>query len=316
MKVLVTGAAGFIGSHLCERLLADGAEVVGLDNFDPFYSEQVKRRNLRRCLEERNFRLVEGDVRDEACVRGVLARGEVEAIVHLAAKAGVRDSIADVHGYVDVNVTGTAVLLEGARTAGVQRFLFASSSSVYGNNEKVPFGETDNVDFPISPYAASKKAGELLCHTHHHLYGMNITCLRFFTVYGPRQRPDLAIHKFARLIEAGQPIPVFGDGSMARDFTYIDDILQGVTAALERCEGYTLYNLGEATPYRLDRLIVELEAVLGKKATINRRPVPPGDVKQTFADISRARERLGYDPRTPLPEGLRKFVNWLRKEAL
>ncbi|MBN1845500.1 MAG: GDP-mannose 4,6-dehydratase [Sedimentisphaerales bacterium] len=313
MNILVTGAAGFIGSHLSERLVGRGDRVVGLDNFDPFYDRRIKQDNLSALVGRKRFRLVEADIRDAERVDNVLADEAIELIVHLAARAGVRPSIADPLGYQDVNVRGTMVLLEAARRARIDRFVFASSSSVYGNNDKVPFSETDNVDHPISPYAATKKAGELLCYTYHHLFGMRINCLRFFTVYGPRQRPDLAIHKFARLIEADKSIPVFGDGSMARDFTYIDDILNGVLAALDHWPGYRLYNLGESRPYRLDALIGALEQSLGKKAAIERRPVPPGDVRQTYADISRAQAELGYDPRTDLPEGLRRFVEWLRR---
>ena len=233
MTLLVTGAAGFIGSHLCQRLLAQGNTVIGLDNFDPFYDPAVKRANIARCEKDDNFKLAQGDIRDTAFVANILKNHDVEIIVHLAAKAGVRGSIKDPLGYADVNVNGTVVMLEAAKKHGIDKFIFASSSSVYGNNEKVPFCETDNVDFPISPYAATKKAGELICHTYSGLYDMNMTCLRFFTVYGSRQRPDLAIHKFVRLIEAGWPIPVFGDGSMRRDHTYIDDIIDGVLSAMK-----------------------------------------------------------------------------------
>ena len=315
MKSLVTGAAGFIGSHLCERLTSQGWDVAGLDNFDPFYSEEVKRKNIAGLVSSGKFELVEGDIRDAECVRSILGAGDIDIIVHLAAKAGVRPSIEDPLGYQDVNTTGTMVMLESAAKNGVEKFVFASSSSVYGNNEKVPFSETDNVDFPISPYAATKKAGELLCHTYSHLYGIDMTCLRFFTVYGPRQRPDLAIHKFARLIEAGQAIPVFGDGSMRRDFTYIDDIVDGVVAAMERCSGYEIYNLGESRPVRLDELIAAIEKALGKKAIINRLPEQPGDVKQTYADVTKAQKELGYSPKTEVSTGLADFVRWLREES-
>lgn len=311
MKALVTGAAGFIGSHLCERLVAQGWHVVGLDNFDPFYDPTIKWQNLAALLDNPAFELIQGDIRDEHTAASALADRDFGVVIHLAARAGVRPSIADPVGYQDVNVNGTAVLLEAARRFDVPRFIFASSSSVYGNNEKVPFSETDNVDYPISPYAATKKAGELLCYTYSHLHGLAVTCLRFFTVYGPRQRPDLAIHKFARLIEQGRPIPVFGDGSMERDFTYIDDILDGVVAAIERCERYDIYNLGESRPVRLDALIGALEKALGKKAVIERHPMQPGDVNRTYADVSKAMDRLGYRPKTALDEGLARFVQWL-----
>ncbi len=314
MSIWVTGAAGFIGSHVCERLIAAGHKVIGLDNLDPFYDPAIKKRNLSALLKSGRFRFVEGDIRDSACVENMARSDDIECVVHLAAKAGVRPSIADPAGYADVNLRGTAVLLETARQYGIQKFLFASSSSVYGNNPKIPFSEADPVDDPISPYAATKKAGELLCYTYHHLYRMDISCLRFFTVYGPRQRPDLAIHKFARLIEAGRPIPVFGDGSMERDFTYIDDITNAVTAALRQCRGYAIYNLGHSSPVRLDELIGEIEAALGKPALRDYQPMQPGDVQRTYADISRAERDLGYRPKTPLREGLKQFVEWMRRQ--
>lgn len=315
-RAMVTGGAGFIGSHLCEALLARGWDVTAVDNFDSFYDPMVKRRNLAACLRNARFRLVEGDIRDANAMEAAVAgAGEGCVLVHLAARAGVRPSIEQPVLYQDVNMMGTAVLLEAARKHGLRKFIFASSSSVYGNNPKVPFAESDPVDNPISPYAATKKAGELLCHTYHHLFGMGVTCLRFFTVYGPRQRPDLAIHKFTKLIEAGRPIPVFGDGSMMRDFTYIDDIIAGVVAAMERCAGYRIYNLGESRPVRLDRLIEEIERTLEKKAVIDRRPPQPGDVERTYADVTRAQSELGYEPRTEIADGLRRFVAWFRAEA-
>lgn len=313
--ILVTGAAGFIGSHLSEALLARGHRVIGVDNFDAFYDPAVKRRNVAESLKNPNFSLVEADIRDQAAMDRVFNQ-KIDAVIHLAARAGVRPSIENPVLYHDVNVNGTCVLLEAARKQGCKRFLFASSSSVYGDNEKVPFSETDNVDHPISPYAATKRAGELLCHTYHHLYGMNIFCLRFFTVYGARQRPDLAIHKFTRLIDSGQSIPVFGDGSMMRDHTYIDDILGGVLGALEHCQGYGIYNLGESRPISLSDLIAAIENALGKKAQIQRLPPQPGDVQRTFADVSRAQADLGYQPKTHLADGLRRFVAWYRSNGL
>lgn len=312
MKVLVTGAAGFIGSGLCERLLSGGHTVVGLDNFDEFYSPEIKRANIAAALASSRFEMIEGDIRDAGCVEDTLAKKGVDIIVHLAAKAGVRPSLDDPAGYSDVNVNGTTVLLEGAKKYAVKKFVFGSSSSVYGNNSKVPFCETDNVDFPISPYGATKKAAELICHSYSHLYNIDVACLRLFTVYGPRQRPDLAIHKFSRLIESGRPIPVYGDGSMRRDFTYIDDIIDGVVRAMEHCEDYEIYNLGRSKPIRLDELVSAIEKALGKKAIINRLPMQPGDVKRTWADVGKAQKRLGYKPKTKLPEGLKHFVQWLR----
>jgi len=311
--VLVTGAAGFIGSHLCEALLAAGRRVIGFDNFDSFYDPAVKRRNLAVSLKQDAFTLVEGDIRDAEAVETAMMQ-RVDVMVHLAARAGVRPSIENPPLYQDVNVRGTSVMLEAARKHQIPRFIFAGSSSVYGNNEKVPFSETDNVDHPISPYAATKKAGELLCHAYHHLFGIHVTSLRFFTVYGARQRPDLAIHKFTRLIESGRSIPVFGDGSMMRDHTYIDDIIAGVMAAIDRCKGYHIYNLGESRPVSLSDLIAAIETALGKKAIIDRQPLQPGDVDKTFADVSRARAELGYQPSTPLEKGLKHFVAWFREQ--
>ncbi len=313
MKVLVTGAAGFIGSHLCERLLADGWAVVGVDNFNDFYDPQIKRRNISECRKNKNFQLVEADIRDGDAMDK--ATGEdVRIIVHLAAMAGVRPSIAQPLLYADVNINGTMVLLELAKKHGIDKFIFSSSSSVYGNNTKVPFSEDDSVDFPISPYAATKKAGELICHTYHHLYGMSIMCLRFFTVYGPRQRPDLAIHKFAKLIEQDKPIPVFGDGSMMRDFTYIDDIVNGIVAAMGRCDGFNIYNLGESEPITVNDLIAEIEKALGKKVVKQYQPPQPGDVERTYADVTKAIKDLAYRPSTSIRAGLKQFTTWLRKD--
>lgn len=311
MKVLITGAAGFIGSHLCERLLADGCTVIGIDNFDDFYDPQIKRRNISGCLKNRNFQLIEADIRDSTAMDEAVGDG-VEIIVHLAARAGVRPSIAQPLLYADVNINGTMVLLQAAAKHKVAKFIFGSSSSIYGNSEKVPFSEDDNVDFPISPYAATKKAGELICHTYHHLYGIAITCLRFFTVYGPRQRPDLAIHKFAKLIEQGKPIPVYGDGTMMRDFTYIDDIIDGTVAAMRKCAGFEIYNLGESKPITVNDLVTEIEKALGKKAVKEYVPAQPGDVERTYADVSKAVRELGYNPSTTIQAGLAKFVAWLR----
>ncbi|MCK4292433.1 MAG: GDP-mannose 4,6-dehydratase [Planctomycetes bacterium] len=313
MKALVTGAAGFIGSHLSERLLADGCTVIAVDNFDHFYDPQVKRRNIGRCLKNERFRLIEADVRDSDAMDEAVSDG-VEVIVHLAAKAGVRPSIAQPLLYTDVNVNGTTVLLDSARKHSIDRFIFASSSSVYGNNEKVPFSEDDNVDFPISPYAATKKAGELICHTYHHLYQIHTTCLRFFTVYGPRQRPDLAIHKFASLIEQGKPIPVYGDGTMMRDFTYIDDVIDGVVSAIEKCAGFNIYNLGESRPITVNELVGKIEEALGRNATKEFLPAQPGDVERTYADVTKAVEQLGYKPQTTIEAGLARFVEWLRQD--
>ncbi|HIJ52897.1 MAG TPA: NAD-dependent epimerase/dehydratase family protein [Planctomycetes bacterium] len=314
MKVLITGAAGFIGSHLCERLLDDGRQVVGVDNFDDFYDPQIKRRNIEGCLKNKNFQLIEADIRDGSAMDDAVG-DSVDIIVHLAARAGVRPSIAQPLLYADVNINGTTVLLEAAKEQRIGKFIFGSSSSVYGNNKKVPFSEDDNVDFPISPYAATKKACELICHTYHHLYGISVTCLRFFTVYGPRQRPDLAIHKFAGLIEQEKPIPVYGDGTMSRDFTYIDDIINGTIAAMQKCAGFNIYNLGESRPITVNDLVTEIEKALGKKAIKEHVPLQPGDVERTYADITKAVSELGYNPKTKIEDGLAKFVTWLRDEC-
>lgn len=321
MKALVTGTAGFIGSYMSERLLRDGWKVVGVDNFDDFYDPQTKRRNITGCLMNKNFQLIEADIRDGNAMDKAVGNG-VEIIVHLAARAGVRPSIAQPLLYADVNINGTMVLLEAAKKHKVSKFIFGSSSSVYGNNKKVPFSEDDNVDFPISPYAATKKAGELICHTYHHLYGICVTSLRFFTVYGPRQRPDLAIHKFAKLIEQGKLIPLYGDGSMMRDFTFIDDIIDGIVAAINHLtsheprttsHGFSIYNLGNANPISVNDLVTKIEKALGKKAVREYLPPQPGDVERTFADITKAERELGYKPKTTIEEGLAKFTTWLRK---
>jgi UDP-glucuronate 4-epimerase len=310
MNALVTGAAGFIGSHLAEWLLAQGWQVVGVDNFDDFYNPRIKRQNLALCLTNKNFQLIEADIRDRATMEKTV--GGIDIIVHLAAKAGVRPSIAQPLLYADVNINGTMVLLEVACKHKVPKFIFGSSSSIYGNNKKIPFSEDDNVDFPISPYAATKKAGELTCYTYHHLHSISVTCLRFFTVYGPRQRPDLAIHKFAQLIEHGEPIPVYGDGTMMRDFTYIGDIVDGVLAAMHHCTDYNIYNLGRSDPVSINNLIAAIEKALGKIAIRQYLPMQPGDVERTYADITKAARDLDYQPKTNLPTGLAEFVSWLK----
>ena len=314
MNVLLTGAAGFIGSHTAESLLADGHDVVGLDNFDPFYDRQVKEANLLAAKAYDNFTFVEGDIRDADAVRDVFQRyGPFDAVVHLAARAGVRPSIADPVGYEQANITGTLHLLnEAVEAKPVPKFVFGSSSSVYGNNPKIPFSETDSVDNPISPYAATKKAGELICHTYHHLYGLPVYCLRLFTVFGPRQRPDLAIHKFARKILAGEPIQMFGDGTTSRDYTYIDDIVFGIRRAVERCEGYEIINLGSKHPIQLKQMIDAVAAACGKEPAIEELPMQPGDVNRTFADVAKVGKLLDYEPKMPFDEGVHRFVEWLK----
>jgi UDP-glucuronate 4-epimerase len=312
-RFLVTGAAGFIGSHLCERLVGRGDEVIGLDNFDPFYDPSLKERNVRGLLVSPRFRLVQGDIRDAALLRQLVPGAD--AVVHLAARAGVRPSIRDPGLYQRVNVEGTVTLLEACRAHGVRRFVFASSSSVYGGNTKVPFSEEDRVDEPVSPYAATKRAGELLGFTYAHLFGMTVTCLRFFTVYGPRQRPEMAIHLFTRALWEGKPVTVFGDGTSARDYTFIDDIIQGTMAALDRGQGFRIYNLGESRRVPMRELLALLEKHTGRAAIVRYMPDQPGDVPVTYADISRARRELDYDPRVGIDEGIARFVAWFRAEG-
>ncbi len=310
--MLVTGAAGFVGSHACEALLRRGHRVVGVDNFDGFYARAIKDASLRAIVSTGadRFNFAEIDVTDRARVAQLVAAAKPRAILHFAALAGVRPSIERPAEYARVNVEGTAHVLEAAAKNGVERFVFASSTSVYGNNATVPFREDDPAAEPISPYAATKRAAELMCHAYWHLHRLPVACLRLFTVYGPRQRPDLAIHKFTRLISEGQPIPVFGDGSTSRDYTFVDDIIAGVMSALDRCDRYRIYNLGGSNPVTLAALIGHVERAVGKKAVIDRQPAQAGDVERTYADVTRAREELGYDPTTPIEQGIRRFVEW------
>ncbi len=313
-KVLVTGAAGFIGSHLTQRLLDAGVHVIGLDNYCDFYSPQVKRANTEPFMGHDRWSFVEADIRHRDGVLHAFETHKPRAVIHLAAMAGVRPSIEDPALYTAVNLDGTVNLLDAAVAHGATRFIFGSSSSVYGNNEKTPFSEDDPVDHPISPYAATKKAGELICHSYAHLHSLGMTCLRFFTVFGPRQRPDLAIGKFMRLMAAGQPIPVFGDGSTSRDYTYVDDIVSGIMASLERCAGYHVYNLGGDHPTSLSELIATIEQVTGITANIDRQPMQPGDVNRTWADLSRSKAELDYAPRTSLADGIARQWEWLQTQ--
>jgi UDP-glucuronate 4-epimerase len=315
--VLITGGAGFIGSQVAQRLLAMGHRVVILDNFDPFYDVRSKRRNVDglRALAGTGDRLavVEGDLRDAgACQRAVR---EASAVLHFAALAGVRPSIQDPVRYMDVNVRGTQVLLEEVRALPSRvPFVFASSSSVYGGNERLPFAESDPVDRPVSPYAASKKAGEVQCAAWHHLWGNPVTCLRFFTVYGPGQRPEMAIHQFSRRLLRGEPLPFFGDGTTRRDYTYIDDIVDGVLAAWQRADGYRVYNLGGSHTTSLNELVALLERAFGKQATLDRKPEQPGDVKQTYADVRLAERELGWKCKVGIEEGIARFARWYLAE--
>lgn len=319
--ILVTGGAGFIGSHLSERLLKEGNKVLVIDNFNEYYDPKIKRNNIeevkKTCLENNissdNYKVFEGDIRDNDFLKEVFAN-KIDSIMHLAAMAGVRPSIVDPSLYYDVNITGTVNILERCRENNIKQFVFASSSSVYGNNEKVPFSESDRVDNPISPYAATKKSGELLCHTYHHLFDMNIACLRFFTVYGPRQRPDLAINKFTTLILEDKEIPFYGDGSTSRDYTFVEDIVSGIVSAIKYVEEnenvFDIFNLGGDKTVSLIEMVNTIEETLGKKAKLNRMPMQPGDVNRTCADISHSKDLLGYSPKTTFKDGIGKFVEW------
>ena len=313
-RVLITGGAGFIGSHLTRRLLARGERVTVLDDFNDFYDPARKRRNVAPFLEHADdaYHLVEGDIRDQPLVERVFAAGRFDAVVHLAARAGVRPSLSEPILYEDVNCIGTLRLLEAARRHGPANFVFGSSSSVYGINRKVPFAEDDPVEQPISPYATTKRTGELLCFNYHHLYGLRTSCLRFFTVYGPAQRPEMAIHKFTDLLARGQVVPMYGDGGSRRDYTYIDDIVTGIVAAMDLAPGFEILNLGGAETTSLRDLVRWLAEDLGVEPRIEQLPDQPGDVPITFADVAKAGRLLGYAPQVPIREGLRRFVEWYR----
>lgn len=313
-RLLITGAAGFIGSHLSESLLGLGDTVLGLDNFDPFYPRKQKEANLLVSRANTAFQFVELDIRDAAALQKTVHGFAPDIIIHIAAKAGVRPSIQNPEEYVTVNVSGTLNLLRACEGLKLKHFIFASSSSVYGNAAKPPFQEDDVTSLPESPYAATKKSCELLCHTYHKLIGVPVTCLRFFTVIGPRQRPDLAIHKFVQCIENGKPIPFFGDGTAARDYTYIADTVDGIVRAIEKPNGYAIYNLGRNEPVTLSELVATIERVLGKKATFDRQPDQLGDVRVTCADITLAQQAFGYAPKVPLELGIHRFVEWWRNQ--
>lgn len=314
MNFLVTGGAGFIGSNLCERLLQSGHRVWALDDLNPFYDPQLKRRNIRQIQSlAKEFEFIQGDITDRAVLEELFGSVKFDQVIHLAARAGVRPSLQEPALYQRVNVEGTVNILEAARKTGVKKLVIASSSSVYGVNSKVPFAETDPIFNAISPYAASKLASEALGHVYHHIYGMDIAMLRFFTVYGPRQRPDLAIYKFAKLMVAGKPIPVFGDGSTARDYTFVTDILDGIVACTQKELGYEVFNLGESQTVKLSYLIELLEKELGKKAIIDRQPMQPGDVPITYADISKAHRLLGYNPSVKIERGIQLFIDWISR---
>ena len=314
--VLVTGAAGFIGSHVAQALAARGGRVVGVDNFDSYYDESIKRNNIAQIEHAAGdrFGLIEMDIRDADALKNAFERCRPDTVIHLAARAGVRPSIERPALYADVNVVGTMRLMQSASDSGCRRLILASSSSVYGGNTKLPFSEEDDVSAPISPYAATKRATELLAHAHHHLTGASIACLRFFTCYGPRQRPDLAIHKFLRLVAAGEPIPVFGAGDSSRDYTYIDDIVAGALSAMERVDdaGYRIWNLGSSEPITLTTMIDTIARVVGREAIIDRKPTQPGDAPHTFADLARSTAELGYAPTTSFADGVAAQWRWLK----
>ena len=314
MRILVTGGAGFIGSHTVDRLLTNGHSVVALDDFNDYYDPSFKRRNIAGALKNPRFRLITGDVAHLDKVRNVFKKSKPDMIIHLAARAGVRASVRDPFLCQRVNVEGTLNVLECARESGVKKITFGSTSSVYGLNTKAPFSENDPVPNAVSPYAATKLAGEALCRSYGHLYGMDAAVLRFFSVYGPRGRPDMAIYHFTEQIMKGKPLSMFGDGSALRDYTYIDDIIQGITATLDRKFGFEIFNLGESETISLRDLIARIEEVLGKKAKIKRLPEQAGDMPKTFADISKARRMLGYHPQTKIAEGIPKFMEWFRNE--
>ena len=314
--ILVTGGAGFIGSHLCERLLSDGVKVICLDNFDSFYDPDIKIKNAEGMTKKFQdlFELVTGDIRNPDHLKGIFQKNRVDFVIHLAARAGVRPSIADPLLYQDVNIRGTIVLLEACKAYKIKNFIFASSSSVYGENQRVPFTEEDLNIQPVSPYGATKRAGELLCYSYHHLYGMNIACLRIFTAYGPRQRPEMAIHKFTRLIDQGEKIPIYGDGSSRRDYTYIDDLIEGILGVIRYHKGFEIYNLGESQTTSLIELIKLIEGAFGKKGDIEMLELQPGDVSVTYADITKAKRMLKYRPKVKMEEGIKRFVEWYRAQ--
>ncbi len=313
---LITGGAGFIGSHLTDKLLTEGNKVIVIDNFNDFYNPAIKENNIKHNLNNPNYKLERIDIRNQNDVNRVFTENKIDNIMHLAAVAGVRPSIENPILYQEVNCLGSQIILEAMKKYDVKNIVFASSSSVYGNTKTVPFKETDIVDYAISPYAATKKANEVMTHVYHKLFGFNVIMLRFFTVYGERQRPDLAINKFTRLIMEGKPIPVFGDGTTSRDYTYVKDIIDGITKSLNYIEThedvYEILNLGESEPITLNQMIETIEGAVGKKAIIDRKPMQPGDVNRTYADITKAKQLIGYAPKTSFKEGIQNFVNWYK----
>ncbi len=314
MNILITGGAGFIGSHLSEKIIDLGHKVVCVDNFNDYYDPAIKENNISGIIDNENYRLYRADILDKKAIGEIFSIDGIDLVIHLAARAGVRPSLSNAALYEKVNVEGTINLLENCREHGIRRFIFASSSSVYGGNKKIPFSETDRVDFPVSPYAATKKSGELICYTYHHLYDISIFAFRFFTVYGPRQRPEMAIHKFSRKILEDKPVDVYGDGTSSRDYTYIDDIINGITNSLGCINGYEVINLGNSKPVGLLKLIGLIEETAGKKALINFEDMQPGDVFTTYADTQKARKLIDYSPETPIEKGIGHFIEWYKKK--
>lgn len=310
MTILVTGGAGFIGSHLCEALLRENHKVICIDNFDDFYDPNIKERNIQTCITHPDFKLIRMDILNYNALRDVFKSNRIEVVIHFAARAGVRPSIQNPLLYQRVNIEGTLNILESLKEFSIQKFIIASSSSVYGNNTKVPYAETDNVDNAISPYAATKKACEVLAYAYHHLYNIDTFCLRFFTVYGPRQRPEMAIHYFTKAIRNGEIVNVYGDGTSQRDYTYIDDVIDGILKCLDHFKGYEILNLGESQTTTLKDLVFLIENAVGLKAKIKHLPMQPGDVQITFADITKARKIIGYEPKTQIKSGIKQFVHW------
>lgn len=312
MTILVTGGAGFIGSHLCEKLLEDGIEVLALDNFDPYYDKSHKERNIEQLINKNDFNFTETDIRNKSEMNNLFKKHDIHKVSHMAARPGVRPSIEDPRPYEEINIRGTINLLELARKHDVNNFVLASSSSVYGNVKDIPFQEDGPIN-PISPYAASKLSTEIYGKTYSQLHNLNVTALRFFTAYGPRQRPDMAIHKFTRLINKGEEIPMYGDGTSERDYTYIDDLISGITSALDKNFDFEVFNLGSGRTVKLREMISIIEDKLDKEAKIKQSPMPKGDVPVTYADISKARKMLDYNPRISIEEGIQKFVKWFRE---
>lgn len=313
IKILVTGGAGFIGSHLVGRLLKEGYEVICLDNFNDYYNPEIKRNNIKPHLREKRFNLIEADIRDKDTLKKIFEKYKLRKVIHLAAQAGVRFSLKQPNLYVDVNVNGTLNFLELSKEYKIKNFIFGSSSSVYGATKEIPFSEEGKLK-PISPYGVSKRAGELLCSTYNHLYNLPVTILRFFTVYGPRQRPDMAIHKFTKLINEGKEICLYGTGETNRDYTYISDIVEGIISSLNKDFNYEIFNLGNSNPTNLSHLISLIEKNLGKSAKVKYLPEQPGDPSITFADISKSKRILNYEPKVKIEEGIKRFIEWYKNE--